>query len=237
MSRDPQAVQAVLLMGATQLNQRAYTLSLEISNSVIEQDPKNPVAHDLAGGAHVGLNDIDAARGSFRAAFEAAPEYFLAVTNLAKLEFFLGNLSAAERLYTYMVEQDNRNGPAMMALSEIDLLRGDQDSTLDWLKKARKDSRTPRLAALRPVDFHIFANNSDKALSIARELNGLDPENLIYLTAFGRARLAAKRVALSAVTFKEIAVRASKMKAADWLVRNVAWQMRALDEQGARELL
>ena len=85
MSRDPQAVQAVLFMGATQLNQRAYTLSLENSNSVIEQDPKNPVAHNLAGGAHVGLNDIDAARGSFRAAFAASPEYFLAVTNLAKL--------------------------------------------------------------------------------------------------------------------------------------------------------
>ena len=237
MSRNPQAVQAVLLMAASQLNQRAYALAFETAASVLERYPRNPVAHNLTGGAHVGLNDFDAARRSFRAAFEAAPKYFLAVSNLAKLEFRLGNLSAAERLYTYMVEQDSRNGAAMMALSEIALLRGDLESALNWLKKARKKSRKPRLAALHLVDLYIFANNPEKALSIARELNGLEPANLTFLTALGRARLAANRIELAAITFKEIAVRAAEMKSADWLVRNVAWQMRALDEQGARKSL
>jgi putative PEP-CTERM system TPR-repeat lipoprotein len=237
MIHNTQAVQAVLLMAATQLNQREYSLSLETASSVIELDSQNPVAHNLVGGALVGLNDIEGARSSFRAAFEAAPKYVLAISNLAKLEFRLGKLSAAERLYTYLVEQDNRNGQAMMALAEIELLRDDLDSAVNWLEKARNNSRTPRLAALHLVDLYIYAGNSHKALSVARELNNLDPANLTYLTAFGRARLAAKRFALAAITFKEIYVRALEMKSADWLVRNVVWQMQALDEPGARESL
>jgi putative PEP-CTERM system TPR-repeat lipoprotein len=237
MARDPQAVQAALLMAANLLNQREYGLSLETATSVLEQDSKNPIAHNLAGGAHVGLKNIDAARDSFVAAIEAAPKYTLAISNLAQLEFRLGNLPAAERLYTYLVEQDSRNGSAMMVLAEIDLMRDDLDGALSWLNKARKRSHNPHLAALQLVDFYIFANDPDKALSVARELNGQDPANLDYLTAFGRARLAANRVALAAVTFQEIAVRASEMKSADWLVRNVVWQMRALDERGARDSL
>jgi len=237
LSRDPQAVQATLLMAATQLNQREYSLALETAASVIEHDSRNPVAHNLAGGAHLGLNNIDAARSSFMAAIEAAPKYDLAISNLAKLEFRLGNLLAAQRLYIYMIEQDSRNGAAMMALAEIELLRDDPDSALRWLERARDDSHTPRLAALRLVDLYIFANDPDKALSVAGALHKLDPADLTYLTALGRARLAAKRVALATNTFKEIAVRASDMHSADWLVRNVVWQMRALDEQGARDSL
>jgi putative PEP-CTERM system TPR-repeat lipoprotein len=237
MTRDPQAVKAALLMAATRLVQREFALSLETSTSVLEQDPKNAVAHNLAGSANIGLKNFDAARRSFRSAFESAPKYVLAVSNLAKLEFRLGNLSAAGRLYHYMVEQDGRNGVAMMALADINLLRDEMDNALSWLERARKKSRAPGLAALKLVNFHIFANRPDKALSVARELNSLDPANLDYLTALGRSRLAANRVALAALTFQEIAVRASEMKSADWLVRNVVWQMRALDERGARTSL
>ncbi|MDA1323528.1 MAG: PEP-CTERM system TPR-repeat protein PrsT [Proteobacteria bacterium] len=235
--RDRQAVQATLLMAAAQLNQREYNQALEIANIVIEHDSRNSVSQNLAGSAHVGLKNIDAARRSFTAAVEAAPKYVLAASNLAKLEFSLGNVSAAERLYSYMVEQDSGNGAAMMALAEIELMRDDLDSALSWLKKARKKSRTPHLAALQLVDLYIYANKPDKALSVARDLNSQDPANLTYLTALGRARLAAKRVELAAVTFKEVGVRAAEMKSVDWLVRNVMWQMRAFDEQGARTSL
>jgi len=237
MARDPQAVKAALLLAATQLNQREYALSFETAALVIDHDSRNPVAHNLAGGALVGLGDVDGARNSFRAAFEAAPKYIPAVSNLAKLEFRLGNFAAAQRLYVYVVEQDGRNGAAMMALADIYLMRDDLDTALRWLERAREDSRTPELAALRLVELYIYGNETNKALSVARKLSARDPANLAFLTALGRARLAAKQVALAAVTFKEIAVRAAEKKSADWLVRNVPWQMRALDEQGARDSL
>lgn len=237
VARDPKAVQAALLLSAVQLNHRDYALSFESAASVIERDSRNPVAHNLAGGALLGLNDIEGARSSFRAAFEAAPKYVLAVSNLAKLEFRLGNLSAAERLYTYMVEQDSRDGGAMMALADIDLMRDDMDSALSWLERAREHSRAPGRAALRLVDFHIYADQYDRALAVARDLVSQEPANLAYLTALGRARLAANRAALAVITFKEVAVRAGEKKSVDWLVRNVAWQMRAFDEEGAREAL
>lgn len=237
IARDPQAVRAALLMAATQLNQREYVEALETANSVLAKRPNNPVAHNLAGGAHFGMKDIDAARRSFRAAFEAVPNYVLAISNLAKLEYRLGRLGEAEDLYADIVERDPRNGTAMLALSEIDMRRNDLDGALRWLEKAANQSRVPRVAALRLVDLYVYAGKTDRALSMARKLNGTDPSNLIYLMALGRTRLIAKRVEQAALTFKNIADRAHDKKSANWLVKSAVWQLRALDKEGARDSL
>ena len=58
-----------------------------------------------------------------------------------------------------------------------------------------------------------------------------------YFTALGRTLLAVNRVKVAVSAFTEIAYRAARVNSVDWLVRNVKWQVRAGDEQGARKAL
>lgn len=237
MARDPDAVQAALLLTTSLMRRGEFEAALRTARAVLERDPKNPVAHNLVAGSKLGLKDVEGARRSFKAAFEAAPNYLPAIENLAKLEYRLGNRDTAIDLYETVLDKSPGNGPAMLALAEIERQRNELGSAIRWLEKARTDSTTPQVAALRLVDIYIAANRLDKALSVARKLNGEDPANLVYLTALGRARLAAKRHELAAQTFKEVAARAGDKEMVSWLQRTAVWQARALDRQGARESL
>jgi putative PEP-CTERM system TPR-repeat lipoprotein len=235
--RNPKAVKAALLMSATLLNQREYAPALEIALDVLEHDSKNAAAYNLAGGAQLAMKDIDAARRSFRAAFEAVPSFVLAISNLAKLELKLGNQRVARTLYSAIIEQDNRNSDAMMALADLEQRRKNYARSVHWLETARHSARNPQPAVLRLIDLYLVTNKPDKALSVARELHGREPDSIAYLSALGRTLVAVNRIKTARSAFKEVANRAVKMASADWLVKNAGWQVRSHDRAGARDAL
>ncbi|MBT5049590.1 MAG: PEP-CTERM system TPR-repeat protein PrsT [Rhodospirillaceae bacterium] len=237
MKRDADAVRAAMMLCATQLRRGDFKAALETANSVIENQPENAVAHNLAGGAHAGLQKIGEARESFRAAIEAAPHYQQAIGNLAKLEARLGNLDEAAELYASILEQHPKSGAAMLALAGIDIRRNEIDDALRWLEKARADSTHRHVAALRLVQIYILENRNDKALSVARELTLRKPGNLEYLLMLGRARLANRQLDKAVETFKDLALRAANGKSPAWLRRAAIWQARARDRDGARASL
>lgn len=237
MKRNPKAIKAAIMLGTVHMRGGNFKAALKILDSVTDLQRNNAVAHNLAGGAHLGLGEVEAARKRYKAAIEAAPDYLNAIENLAKVEAGQSNFDEAVELFTTILEKDPKNGQAMISLAEIARSRKDEEEAYRWLEKARTSSRDAHIAALRLIKLFIRAGRAEDALLIAREIYGQRPENFEFLFALGRAQLAAKKVKQAAASFKNLAVRANEEKSADLLYRAAKWLRRAQDIQGAQETL
>lgn len=237
VKRDPADVKTALLLIGAQIRSGDYKTALSTTNQVLKNHPDNPVVHNLAGGVHLGVKNIDGARQSFNKALELAPDYLPALFNLAKLETRVANADSARGHYMMILDKDPQNGKAMFALAEIDRRRNDMDGAFRWLEKARSSSRNSNLASLLLIDLYLQAQRTDDAVLTATKLQKADPGNLTFFTALGRAQLGAKKLEKAGDTFREVAKRAAEQKSPFWLHESAKWLLRVRDVKSARRAL
>lgn len=237
IARNPDAVRAALTLATTQLRRRKYQAALDAINHIIERHPDNPALYDLAGGAQLGLRNIDAARASFTKAIALDADYIPALLNLAKLEGGSGNTEKARRHFNTILEKDPENGDVMLTLASLHEKEDDTDGAFRWLDKARTSSRQSVEATLRLINLQLRTGKPEEAKNLARKLHQQDPENLEFLSSLGRALHGTKNIQQAAEIFGRLAERAREVRSLQWLHNAAIWLRRVRDPGAARAAL
>ena len=101
----------------------------------------------------------------------------LAFDRLEKAWFEKGKFSKIEELYTSMLQDDEDNLPALIALSEIYRKKGEYDQSLKLLQGAQKRDLDSNLIQSQMAKVHMDKNQYKEAATLALEL--LSKENHI----------------------------------------------------------
>ena len=132
---DPEATRAATMLALTEMRLGNYQSALRAATVLLDRGEDNPFAHNLAGGAHLGLGDIAAGRAAFERALAIDPDYWPAVDNLANLDMAAGDIEAAQRRYVEALERDDMLIGAMIALAKLADAAGESAEAIRWLER------------------------------------------------------------------------------------------------------
>lgn len=172
------------------LKRGEYAKALEGAKRLEAKQPKNPIAHDLAGAAYLGKGDREAARNSLQRALSLDANYLPAAVNLALLEMSMGQKDIARKRLEGVLARDNGNVDAIMALGRLD---GTPGKLTRLLEQARAED--PKGLAVRRllVRQYLVDNSLPAALEVAREMERIAPAKQETLEALGAALFASRQ--------------------------------------------
>lgn len=187
------------------LARREFDKALGAIAVLEKKDPKNPLVHNLRGGAHLGKNDVPAARRAFEQALALDATYYPAAANLAQLDFRDKNPKAARARFESVLAADKASVPAMMGLASLERAAGNERAMLDWVKRAA--AADPKALAPRSalVHYHLGKNAPAQALAAAREAQTANPAAPEAMELLGIAQFAAGEKDNAVVTFTKLA--------------------------------
>ena len=191
LDRDADAVENTVILGLMHLRQRDYARALSLAEDLGSRDPDNPFAPNLAGAAHWGQGDEDAARSSFEAAIGIDADYTPAHINLAKLDIRGGDLEAAEKRLLSLIDRGLVESEPFEALASIAERRGKLPEAIAWLERTERTSADGPRIQIQLINLHIRAGNHQQSIALARRLEAANPDNLAVVEAFSRAAIAA----------------------------------------------
>lgn len=187
------------------LARREFDKALGAIAVLEKKDPKNPLVHNLRGGAHLGKNDVPAARRAFEQALALDAAYYPAAVNLAQLDLRDKNPKAARARFEGVLAADKTSVPAMMGLATLERAAGNERAMLDWINRAA--AADPKALAPRGalVHYHLGKNAPAQALAVAREAQTANPAAPEAMELLGIAQLAAGEKDNAVVTFTKLA--------------------------------
>lgn len=187
------------------LARREFDKALGAIAVLEKKDPKNPLVHNLRGGAYLGKNDVPAARRAFGQALALDAGYYPAAANLAQLDMRDKNPKAARARFEGVLAADKASVPAMMGLAALERAAGNEQAMLDWVKRAA--AADPKALAPRGalVHYHLGKNAPAQALAVAREAQTANPAAPEAMELLGIAQLAAGEKDNAVVTFTKLA--------------------------------
>ena len=234
---DPEATRAATMLALTELRLGNYQSALRAATVLLDRGEDNPFAHNLAGGAHLGLGDIAAGRAAFERALTIDPDYWPAVDNLANHDMAAGDIEAAQRRYVEALERDDKLIGAMIALAKLADAAGESAEAIRWLEKERSTDRSlaDELAPL--VALYGATGQPEEAVSVATALRERDPTSLILLEALGRAQMAVGETAQTVDTLGRMVEVVFEERSAEWLFHISRLQLAAADAEGAEDAL
>ena len=202
---DPGANQAGILLTLTHLRTKDFDSALASAEKLRAAFPENPLFLNLMGAATLGLKDYDGARKLFETALELDPNYFPADMNLGQIDRFQGEPAAARARFESILSRDAENLSALNALAQLALSEDNTDEAVNWLEKARNAHAPAVPTRIRLVNLFIRLRKADRALAVARELDGIAHNNPKAVDALGRAQMASGQVDGAVGTFRRLA--------------------------------
>ncbi len=181
-----------MLLGLVHLKDGQFDEALRIAKTLIDNDPDNPLVHNLAGGAWVGKGDTAAARASFERALIIDPRFLPAQANLAQLDLQDGATDTAARRYREMLTVNPDQVDALLGLAGIAQREGRLDQAIDFLENVRTVEPQSFEPQLTLVELYIKTGRPDNAMIVARRLQDEHGDTLQVLHALGHAQLAAE---------------------------------------------
>ena len=235
MSSDLSVTEAGIVLAVLHLQNGRFEQALDTAETLIEREPSNPFAHNLAGGAQLALGDVGAARASFGQALTADSDYQPAQLNLARLEVQLGNTEQARALYRAMLDQNDGDTDAMIELSRLAETEGNLLDATRWLERARLAAPELIPPQAHLIDLYVRAGNTEAATYVGYELIERFPSDTRILSATARAELAAGE-SDKAGRLLRTASEGGRSSLSD-LTQLATLQLRARDNDGARASL
>lgn len=196
--------QADVLLTMVHLRKREFRQALESAQDFVKKLPDNPLPYNLMGVASLGLNNPKAARENFEKALEKDPKFLPAILNVAHLDESEGNVDAARQKYLFVLKQQEGHVGALMSLAKISEQQGNEEQALKYYETAWKDNSGAVQPGLVLIDYFNRKRQPLRAISIARELKALHPENPMVLSALGTSQMAAKDFRNAVNTFTEM---------------------------------
>ena len=173
-----------------QLGRRDFDKALQGALQLQEKQPKNPVTHNLLGGAYLAKGNIAKARQSFEQALALDPEYLVAAMNLAKLDLQAKDNAAARRRLDYVLSRDASNLEAMLMQAGMERSAGNAKAYVEWLEKAIKANPTAIQARGLLATHYLQTKEPQKALAVASDARMAGGSTAEAATLLGRVQLA-----------------------------------------------
>ena len=179
------------LLVVTHLRSGAYDKALAAAQAWQKNQPKNPLAYNLEGGAYLGKKDVANARKSFEQALAVQPAFLPAAENLARLDLADKNMDAARKRFEDVLSKDKANVSAMIDLANLSAMAGKEAEYVSWLEKATKadPSAIPPYRLL--TRYYLQKQDGAKALATAKQARSSNLQDIEALDL-----LAATQVAL-----------------------------------------
>jgi cellulose synthase operon protein C len=205
LETEPNARRAGLMLGLLLLQEKRYPEVLVLANGILKKEPDNAVVHNMKSVALWGSGDTDSALISAKRSVALRPNYVLARSNLAKIELSLGNLDAAKKNLTSIMNLPHAGVQPMIELAQIARSESRLDEAVLILEKARIKAPNNKPLQLALIDMYRQTGRLDDAIEYTRELRNKDPENLSVLERMGRIELAGGNKTKAALIFIRMA--------------------------------
>src|SRR3569832_1096241 len=169
------------LLVVTHLRSGAYDKALAAAQAWQKNQPKNPLAYNLEGGAYLGKKDVANARKSIEQALAVQPAFLLVVVFLACLVLVVLFLVAARKRFDDVLSKDKSNVSAMIDLANLSAMAGKEAEFVSWLEKATKadPSAIPPYRLL--TRYYLQKQDGAKALATAKQARS---SNLLVFVVF-----------------------------------------------------
>ena len=204
LKSNPDASRAHILLVLTELQQNNLDGALEAALNLKKTLKDNPLPDNLLGGIWLRKGDMAKARESFAAALAIDGKFVPALLNTAQMELVDKKLTEAISIYSDVIEIDEKNITAMMALSRLAFAAGDRKGGVNWLKMAvvkRPNASKPRL---KLIDYYISVKDGSAASNEARDMLQALPDNTLAVDAMGRAQMASNQFASATSSYRKL---------------------------------
>ncbi len=228
-------IQAGILLTLAQIRKRDFEGALASASELAKRLDDNPLPFNLQGAAYLGLKKTEEAKKSFEQALKIRADYFPARMNLAQIALRAGDFDAARAQYQAILDVDENNPGALIALADLASRQNRPDDALAYLERARVNNPKAIEPRLRLVNVYIARREGEKALDVAREIELIAPGNPQMLFALARAQMAAGEVSSAIVTFRRLVE--LEPKSAQARVALALALMQSKDFDGARKQL
>jgi len=196
-----------LLLIYAHLRAGNYDKARKTAKEMLANNNSDPNAHAIMGEVEFKSGQIVLARKYFNDALKLDKTHALSIASLARIDMSDGKLDEASRRFDQILMADKKSIMAMLGQAQIAEKRGDDNKMLSWLEKARStDDRAilPRYILAR----HYLSNNKpDLALTLAEEINALQPDSGMSILLLGRTQLMSGKIQHAVSTFQELTKR------------------------------
>ncbi len=204
-SLDPKSAQATMALVQTEMNLKHYDKALAAVQSLEKAQPDNPQVQNLKGAVYMIKGDAAAARAAFEKAVALKPDFFPAVTNLARLDIQDKKPDAAKQRFEKLLAKDKNNYGAMAALGDLAMVQQRTDEATSWYEKASAANPDAVVPALKLGVHYLRIEQPQKALALARKFQTANPTNADVLELLGQAQVATKDTAGALETYSKLA--------------------------------
>ena len=213
-SLDTNSPRAGLLLILAHLRDNAPDKALSVINEQMKKDAQNPLFHNLKGVALLSKDDVGKARESFNQAVALQPDYFPALSNLTRLDIQDQKPEIAKNRFEAILKKDDKNIKAMSALANLALIQGKKDEATRWMELASNKNPNELEPMLQLTAHYLRVGENEKALLLARRLNGTYPNEPRVLEILGRVQLAHENLTAALDSFERLAARLPEAPAA-----------------------
>ncbi len=213
-----------------------YENSLRICEELINEYPSLPMPYNIAGNAHLGLNQQQQAATLFSKALEIAPDFIPAIFNLAILDIEKDQLSKAKKRINHILKIDKENSMAMIQMANIEQKLEKQDQEILWLQKAFETD--PQVEpGLRLFSLYLDNSQNFEAENTLKSLIQRFPENLQLHDANARLSIQNNNTAKAKNIYQQMARIAANKTALNNLLKISQSQKAINDFSGAKSTL
>ncbi|PTN12056.1 XrtA/PEP-CTERM system TPR-repeat protein PrsT [Nitrosomonas aestuarii] len=202
---DKSSPRAGVLLALTHINANEFGKALSTIEDLEKADPQNPLFHNLKGGVYIGQKDFDKARASFNKALTLQPDFFPAISNLARLDLQDQKPGVAKKRFEDILKNDDRNIQAMNALAGLALSQGKPDEATKWLELSSNKNPNAVDPAIRLATHYARQGDKEKALLLSRKLYGMHPNEPRVIELLGQVQLAHNNHAAALDSYEKLA--------------------------------
>jgi putative PEP-CTERM system TPR-repeat lipoprotein len=202
--------QADLELVVLNLRLKKYDNALKAIAKLEQKLPNNPVTHNMRATAMLGKQDRTGARQALEKGLAIDPGFEPAIFNLARLDIADQKPAAARKRFESMLAQDKTNVRAMMALAGLAAAERNEKGYVAWLEKGVKADPSAMEPRAKLVQYYLDRKENEKALAVARQASGANPNNPVADNLLGIAQFATGDHAAAIATFSRLTEKAPR---------------------------
>lgn len=207
---DPQQSQAGMALAILELKRGQPKAALEVANTLIRRQPRNPVLQNLMGAIKVAAGDRAGGRAAYDAAAKLDPAYDAPRLNLARIDTGDGRYDQARVWLNDILRRNDKQIQALFEYARVEHAAGRPDEAMRLLEKARAIAPHDMEVASALMDRYIERKNWEKLIPFAKELETQSSGHYLGMAALGRGYLALSDPKKAVATFERMVPVAGK---------------------------
>lgn len=178
--------------------------AVQVVEIMVKREANNPLLHNLLGVARVAANDRKGGRSAYEKALALDSQFMPAQLNLAKLDLAEGQQHAAKSRLLGILKAQPKNTQVMLELATVEESSGNLTAATQHLQKANALEPRNIPSGLQLAELYLRKGEAEKALNLAKELEGVNNKDLGVLSLQGRAFAAVGKPDLAKVIYKRM---------------------------------